>query len=150
MFIAVFLHELGHSSLVWYACDSPQLGGIEREVGEYMEKVFFGGIPCAEFELEPMRLMEIGLSKDELFYPIDDKLATELTKLDTSKGGLPLLDISTLSPAPPATLGRIRSKFSHAMSSMTQRPVLPAPRNLSGTRIRPLLNNDKIRIMPSV
>jgi hypothetical protein len=60
MFIAVFLHELGHSSLVWYACDSPQLGGIEREVGEYMEKVFFGGIPCAEFELEPMRLMEIG------------------------------------------------------------------------------------------
>ena len=72
MFIAVFLHELGHSSLVWYACDSPQLGGIEREVGEYMEKVFFGGIPCAEFELEPMRLMEIGLSKDELFYPIGE------------------------------------------------------------------------------
>jgi hypothetical protein len=41
MFISVFLHELGRSSLVWYgmgAYDSPQLGSIERESGNYIEK----------------------------------------------------------------------------------------------------------------
>jgi hypothetical protein len=66
-----------------------------------------------------MQLVEIGLMKDNIFYPIgesqvlmpaidcalkvaiDGKLATELMKLDTSKG-LPLLDPSTLYPAPPA------------------------------------------------
>ena len=80
---------------------------------------------------------------------IDDKLATMLTALDASKG-LPLLDISTLSAAPPATLGRIRAKFSQAMTTMTQRRVLPAPRKLSATRVRPLLKNDKIRVMPGV
>jgi hypothetical protein len=75
MFITVFLRELGHSSLVWYgmgACDSPQLGGIEREGGEHIEKAFLGGITCAEFELDPMRIVEIGIKKDELFYPIGE------------------------------------------------------------------------------
>jgi hypothetical protein len=75
MFITVFLHELGHSSLVWYsmgACDSPQLRDIEREGGEYIERAFLGGITCAEFKLEPMRLVEIGIKKDELFYPIGE------------------------------------------------------------------------------
>jgi hypothetical protein len=73
MFISVFLHELAHSSLVWYgmgACDSPQLGSIERESGRYIEKAIIGGISCAEFELEPMRLVEIGVTKNGLFYPI--------------------------------------------------------------------------------
>lgn len=73
MFIAVFLHELGHSSLVWYGmgvCDSPQLGNIEREGGDFIEKAFFGGITCAEFELESMRLMEIGIQENGCFYPI--------------------------------------------------------------------------------
>ena len=64
MFISVVLHELAHSALVWYgrlgACDSPQLGGIG---GNYIEKAIFGGIACAEFELTPMRLMEIGIKK---------------------------------------------------------------------------------------
>lgn len=153
MFIAVFLHELGHSSLVWYgkgACDSPQLGSIERDSGEYIEKAFLGAITCAKFELEPMRLVEIGLKKDELFYPIDDKLATMLTALDASNG-LPLLNISTLSPAPPATLGRICAKFSQAITTMTQcGRVLPVPKKLSATHAHPLLKNDKIRVMPSV
>lgn len=66
----------GHSWLVWYsmgACDSPQLGGIEREGGPYIEKVFLGGMSCAEFELEPMCLVEIGIvKKDGLFYPIGE------------------------------------------------------------------------------
>lgn len=153
MFIAVFLHELGHSALVWYgkgACDSPQLGTIERESGNYVEKAFFGAITCAEFEFEPMRLVEIGVMRDELFYPIDNKMATTLTELDASNG-LPLLNISTLSPAPPATFGRIRAKFSQAITTKTHRGgVLPAPKKLSATRARPLLKNDKIRVMPSV
>jgi hypothetical protein len=40
--------------------------------GEYVsEKTFFGGISCAEFELDPipMQLVEIGLMKDNIFYP---------------------------------------------------------------------------------
>ena len=171
MFIAILMHELGHNCLVWYgrgACDSLQLGGIEIEAGEYIEKIFFGGISYGEFEIVPrMRLLGIGLRKGEIFYPIgecqfsisifyashyvlklkiDDKLVTELIKFDTSKG-LPFLDTSTLSPAPPATFGRLRSKFSHTMSSL-MRPIAPEPRNLSETRMRPLLKNDKIRIMP--
>jgi len=75
MFIAVFLHELAHSSLVWYgmgACDSPQLSGIERESGGYIEKAFFGGISCAEFELEPMHLVDIGIERGQVFYPIGE------------------------------------------------------------------------------
>lgn len=79
---------------------------------------------------------------------IDAKLATLLTTLDASKG-LPLLDLSTLSPAPPATLGRVRAKLSRAVTTMAQHGV-PVPRKLSATRARPLLKNDKIRVMPSV
>jgi hypothetical protein len=81
---------------------------------------------------------------------IDDKLATTLTTLDTSKG-IPILDVSTLSPARPATIGRIRNKFSQAMTTMTHgRVLLSAPRRLSATRACPLLNNDKICVMPGV
>lgn len=75
MFISVVLHELAHSALVWYglgACDSPQLGGIEREGGNYIEKAIFGGIACAEFELAPMRLMEIGIQKENQFFVIGE------------------------------------------------------------------------------
>jgi hypothetical protein len=54
------------------ACDSWQLGSIERESGEYIEKAFLGAITCAEFELEPMCLMGIGIKKDERFYPIGE------------------------------------------------------------------------------
>jgi hypothetical protein len=81
MFIAVFLHELGHSSLGWYtgahASDNPQPGGIasEREAGEYVEEAFFGGVSYCEFELDspkPTRLVEIGLSKDGIFYPLSE------------------------------------------------------------------------------
>lgn len=71
MFIAVFLHELGHSALVWYGrgvCDSPYLGGIEREGGNFIEQAFFGGITLAEFVLEPMNLVEIGIEKEGSFY----------------------------------------------------------------------------------
>ena len=62
MFIAVFLHELGHSSLVWYgmgACDSPQLGGIERESGEYIEKAFLGAITLCKSENSCKRMAKV-------------------------------------------------------------------------------------------
>lgn len=42
MFASVMLHELGHSALMWYgkgACDNSHLGGIEQEVGEYIELI---------------------------------------------------------------------------------------------------------------
>jgi hypothetical protein len=72
-----------------------------------------------------------------------------LMAIDASKG-LPLLDISTLSPAPPATLGHIWARFSQAMTTMPRRGVLPVPRRLSATHVHPLLKNDKIRVMPGV
>jgi hypothetical protein len=53
MFIAIFLHELAHASLVWYGrgiCD-PQLGGIGGEAGNFIEQEFFGGVSSAEFEV---------------------------------------------------------------------------------------------------
>jgi hypothetical protein len=43
--------------------------------------------------------------------------------IDASKG-LPLLDISTLSPAPPATLGHVHAKFSQAMTTVIHQPML--------------------------
>ena len=83
IFIISFLHQLGHSSLLWYGmgtCYSPQLDGIEREAGEYVEKAFFGGISYGGFELENIngmelwRLKEIGFMKDDdsPFYPIGE------------------------------------------------------------------------------
>jgi len=81
MFIITFLHQLGHSALLWYgmkSCHSAQLDGIEREVGENVEKAFFGGISYGGFELEKhdgielWRLKEIGFRKDEMFYPIGE------------------------------------------------------------------------------
>jgi hypothetical protein len=75
LFIATFLHELSHSSLVWYgkgACDSPQPSEIAREAGESIEKAFFGGISCAEFNLEPLCLVEIGLMNAGSFYTISE------------------------------------------------------------------------------
>jgi len=41
LFTAVLLHELGHSALVWYSkgsSNSPKLGGIEEDAGDYYEK----------------------------------------------------------------------------------------------------------------
>ena len=69
---------------------------------------------------------------------ISDKLATMLTALDASKDLL-LLDISTLSPPSPATLGCICAKFSQIMTTITQQWVLPGYERLSATYMWPLL-----------
>ena len=69
---------------------------------------------------------------------ISDKLATMLTALDASKDLL-LLDISTLSPPSPATLGCICAKFSQMMTTITQQWVLPGYERLSATYMWPLL-----------
>jgi hypothetical protein len=76
MFITVFLRELAHDSLVWYGkaiCKSPQLGGVGRDAGEFMEKAVFGGVSAAEFQMKPsIQLVEIGLERSHLFYPISE------------------------------------------------------------------------------
>jgi hypothetical protein len=169
MFIIAFLHQLGHSSLLWYGmgtCYSPQLNGIEREAGEAVEMAFFGGISYGGFQLENYKgiklwyLQEIGFMKGKIFYfigefrifysseytpkqEIDDKQATELTKLDASKG-LPIWNISALRPASPdvSVLVLTHATFCH----MAQRPIAPLPAPVSG--FFPRLKNHKIRFMP--
>ena len=80
---------------------------------------------------------------------LDDRLATSLTNLDVSRG-IPLLDFSTMTPAPPPTPGRIRAKFSKGMTSFGTQLRLGPPKELSETRAIPLHKNDKKRIMPNV
>jgi hypothetical protein len=74
MLIAVILHEFAHSLLVWYAggaCDSPRIGGIGGEGGNFVEKTLFGGITAAELKLKPTTsVTEIGVIVGDKFYPI--------------------------------------------------------------------------------
>lgn len=79
MFMSVVLHEIGHSIIIWYgggACDSPQLGGIGGEAGNFIEKRFWGGISAAEFpageEGNILRLEDIGLMKNGNFFPVGE------------------------------------------------------------------------------
>ena len=76
LFSAVFLHELAHSSLVWYgmgACDSPRLGCIDGEAGNFYEKAIFGGISACEIDREGLRIAQVGFYKGQgtqVFCPI--------------------------------------------------------------------------------
>jgi hypothetical protein len=73
LFTAVFLHELAHCSLVWYgcgSCDSPKLGGIEEEAGEFFERAIFGGISGCEIDKEELQIKTVGFFKGRLYYPI--------------------------------------------------------------------------------
>ena len=75
LFIAVFLHELAHCSLVWYGkgcCNSPKLGGIEEEAGEYLEKTIFGGISSCEIDKQDLHIKTVGFFKGALYYPIGE------------------------------------------------------------------------------
>jgi hypothetical protein len=89
------------------------------------------------------------LANDVLELVVDGELAVELAKLDISKG-LPLLDLSALSPAPPATVGHVRAKFGLSTPSVNRRLPPLVPKSLVGTRIFPLLKNDKKRVLPDV
>ncbi|THH20064.1 hypothetical protein EW146_g1231 [Bondarzewia mesenterica] len=154
VFMAVLLHEVAHSALLWYsrgACNSPQLGGIDGEAGCFIEKRLWGGISGAEFEDSTERLVHVGITKDEKFLFIDKASADSAIKLNVSKG-LPILDVSILSPAPPITIGHTRFKLSSAIASSTPilRQLVPAPKVPKGHTRRPLLKNDKIRVMPNV
>ena len=91
MFIAVFLHELSHSLLVWYgrgACNSPQFGGIKGEGGNYVETAFFGGVTHAEFDSnqDPMDPLEIGIQKDGVFYALGESHSSFATLANTNIG----------------------------------------------------------------
>ncbi|THH03105.1 hypothetical protein EW146_g10507 [Bondarzewia mesenterica] len=154
VFMAVLLHEVAHSALLWYsrgACNSPQLGGIDEEAGCFIEKRLWGGISGAEFEDSTEHLVHVGITKDEKFLFIDKASADSAIKLNVSKG-LPILDVSILSPAPPITIGHTRFKLSSAITSSTPilRQLVPAPKVPKGHTRRPLLKNDKIRVMPNV
>lgn len=86
MFVAVFLHELAHSSLVWYgagSCDSPRLNGINSEAGVYMEKAIFGAISLCEISTDNLQIKKVGLEKGGVFYPISEFSSTILRILYT-------------------------------------------------------------------
>ena len=77
MFTAVFLHELAHSSVVWYGAgtsNSPKINGIDSasEAGNFMEKAIFGAISFCEISINDMQIKEVGLEKDGVFYPISE------------------------------------------------------------------------------
>ena len=71
--MGVLLHELAHSSLVWYrkgACNTPKLSGdIEGEAGLFYEKAIFGGVSSCEMDSATMQIMHVGIYKGEAFYP---------------------------------------------------------------------------------
>ena len=78
MVMGVYLHELAHSSLVWYgrSCDSPKLSGIKSEAGNYYKKAIFGGITSCEPEINSttLQITQVGVYKGlgTLFYPIGE------------------------------------------------------------------------------
>jgi hypothetical protein len=79
MFIAVFLHELAHSSVVWYYkarshhTGSPKINSISlSEAGNYMEKALFGAISYCEISTKDECIKEVGLEKEGIFYPIGE------------------------------------------------------------------------------
>ena len=75
LFTAVLLHELGHSALVWYSkgsSNSPKLGGIEEDAGDYYEKVVFGGVSFCEISKKDHKITKVGFHKGLLFYSIGE------------------------------------------------------------------------------
>ncbi|THH13726.1 hypothetical protein EW146_g6526 [Bondarzewia mesenterica] len=129
MFIIVLLRETAHSALWWYvrgACDSLHLGEIRREASNFMERQLWDGILEAEFEDNTIDLVDIGIMKNGLFFPIDAKVAQSLIMLNLSNG-LPLLDTSALSPAPPIIVDHTCSKLSPAIGTATSQHPVPTP-----------------------
>ena len=48
----VIAHEALHHLVVWWSkgeCDSPDINGIAKESGSYIERVWYGGVTVAEF-----------------------------------------------------------------------------------------------------
>jgi hypothetical protein len=77
MFMSILIHETAHSEVVWYgqgACDSPELGGIKKEGGKYVEGRLWDGVSDAEFTSNfgsnVMVLENVGITKNETFYSI--------------------------------------------------------------------------------
>jgi hypothetical protein len=73
MFLAVLLHELAHSSLVWYGagrCASPKIDEINNEAGDYMENRLFGAISSCEISENDMKIRKVGLETEQFFHHI--------------------------------------------------------------------------------
>jgi hypothetical protein len=82
--MAIFLHELGHSALVWYGeglCNAPKLGEVDREVGQYTEMRFFGGIVKGAFDTKTNDIKDVGLAKGDDFYSV----ASSHAKIQTAQ-----------------------------------------------------------------
>lgn len=85
--MAVFLHELAHSSLAWYgggSCNSPKLGDIEGEAGDYYEKANFGSVSSCEIDKATQQITQVGIYKRTCFYPISEFYSTILASISLS------------------------------------------------------------------
>jgi hypothetical protein len=73
MFMSILIHEAAHSEVVWYGL-GPELGGIKKEGGKYVEGQLWDGVSDAEFtnnfSSNAMILEHVGIMKNETFYPI--------------------------------------------------------------------------------
>jgi hypothetical protein len=58
----------GHSSEG--LCNTPKLGEVDREAGEYMEMRFFGGIVRGAFDMTTKDIKDEGLAKGDDFYSV--------------------------------------------------------------------------------
>jgi hypothetical protein len=70
--------ETAHSALVWYnirrAFSCPQLEGIEREAGKFIQTQLWGGSTDVEFfrnlTSNILFLENVGITKGSVFFPI--------------------------------------------------------------------------------
>ena len=75
LFTTVFLHELAHSSLVWYgggSCNSPILGLIDGEAGDFYERAIFGGVSSCEITKNDLEITKVGFYINRVFYAIGE------------------------------------------------------------------------------
>jgi len=71
----VLLHELGHSALAWYSkgsSNSPKLGGIEEDAGDYYERAVFGGVSFCEISKDNLKITNVGFHEGLLLYSIGE------------------------------------------------------------------------------
>ena len=74
---SVIAHEAIHRLLVWWSkgeCHTPEIDGIEKESGSYVEMTWYGGITVAEFPEDKRGVFTEMLSVDvaigDSYYPI--------------------------------------------------------------------------------
>jgi hypothetical protein len=63
--------------VVWWSsgeCDSPEIDGIDKEAGNYVENAWFGGVTLAEFLEDKVGVFEnmlsVGVETGGQYYPV--------------------------------------------------------------------------------